>query len=227
MHELSECRPDVSGGAVRNENRATERFATVRDASCSLVTQRQKVLTLRIHNISAGGIGLLSGHRFEPGSILLVQVREETPSRSPLLVAKVVHATAQPTGDWLIGCILTRGLSEAEVEALAANEPKERRKASRIVCVRDASCSPLLDRQLTVTVKLHDVSTSGIGFVSQRRFERGSTLLVQILSESPDLPQLLVGKVVHVTAQATGEWLIGCALARGLSEADLQALGEK
>ena len=72
----------------------------------------------------------------------------------------------------------------------------------------------------------HHVSTSGIGFVSQRRFERGSTLLLQILGESPELPQLLVGKVVHVTAQATGEWLIGCALARGLSESDVQALAE-
>jgi hypothetical protein len=226
MHQQSERHPEVSGGAVTNENRATERFATVRDASCSLVTQRQKGFTLRIHNISASGIGLLSGHRFEPGSILLVQVREENPSRSPLLVAKVVHATSQPTGDWLIGCILTRGLSEAEVRALVDNEAKERRKAPRFASVRDASCSPLLDRRLTVTVRLHDVSTSGIGFVSQRRFERGSTLLLQILGESPELPQLLVGKVVHVTAQATGEWLIGCALARGLSESDVQALAE-
>jgi len=113
--------------------------------------------------------------------------------------------------------------TRSEGTAVASN----RRTAERFATVRDATCSPLTARHAEVTVRIRDVSANGIGLLSGRRFERGTVLLIHVLDESQSLPLQLVGKVVHVTAGARGDWLIGCTLARGLSEADIRALAEE
>ena len=112
--------------------------------------------------------------------------------------------------------------TRSEAAAVASN----RRTAERFATVRDATCSPLTARHTAVTVRVRDVSANGIGLLSGRRFERGTILLINVLDESQNLPPQLVGKVVHVTAGARGDWLIGCTLARGLSEEDVRALAE-
>jgi hypothetical protein len=100
----------------------------------------------------------------------------------------------------------------------------ERRAAERFASVREASCSPLSARNTAITVRVRDVSLNGIGLLSSRRFERCTLLLIEVQGEGESLPSLLVGRVVHITAQATGDWLIGCELVRGLSEEDVRAL---
>jgi hypothetical protein len=109
----------------------------------------------------------------------------------------------------------------------AAGVKHERRTAERFASVLEAITSPLTARQLEVRVRIHNVSTKGIGFLSPRRFERGTTLLIQIQDTSQELPPLLAAKVVHVTAHARGDWLIGCMLARELSHAEVQSLASQ
>jgi hypothetical protein len=122
MRNQNKSHPELHAAAATSDRRAAERFATVREASCSPVTQRENVLTVRVRDVSAHGVGLLAGRRFEKGTILLIQVLGENPALPPMLVGKVVHVTAQPTGDWLIGCRLARGLTKAEVQTVAEDE---------------------------------------------------------------------------------------------------------
>ena len=122
MRKQKKSHPEIQDTAATIERRAAERFATVREASCSPVTQRHNVMTVKVRDVSANGIGLLVGRRFERGTVLLIQVLGENPALPPMLVGKVVHVTAQSTGEWLIGCALARGLTQAEVQTVAENE---------------------------------------------------------------------------------------------------------
>jgi hypothetical protein len=54
--------------------------------------------------------------------MLFIQVQEDGPDWSLILVAKVVHTTPVEDGSWLVGCKLMRRLSEADVQGLAAEE---------------------------------------------------------------------------------------------------------
>src|SRR5262245_28271755 len=89
--------------AITGERRASARFASIREASCSPLAERHTVLSVLVRDVSANGIGLVSARRFERGTILLLQIRDESQACSPLLVGKVVHVTAQADGQWHIG----------------------------------------------------------------------------------------------------------------------------
>jgi hypothetical protein len=112
----------------------------------------------------------------------------------------------------------TKVLSQPAVVA------SDRRAAERFASVREAISSPLTARQMEVRVRVYNVSVRGIGLISPRRFERGTTLLIQVQDTGQELPPLFVAKVVHVTAFAKGDWLLGCTLARELMQAEVQWL---
>jgi hypothetical protein len=116
--------------AITSDRRAAARFASIREASCSPLAERHTVLPVRVKDVSANGIGLVSERRFERGTILLLQIRDESQACSPLLVGKVVHVTAQADGHWHIGCALTRALAHADVLALTIKESEADQKAT-------------------------------------------------------------------------------------------------
>lgn len=82
----------------------------------------------RIRDISRGGLGLLLERRLEPGTLITVDL-SLTLDCPRLLLARVVHATAQPEGGWLLGCALFDLLPEEELartgEPTAPSEPPE------------------------------------------------------------------------------------------------------
>jgi hypothetical protein len=102
-----------------SDRRLARRFSSVRSASCSPLAERDTVLPVKVRDVSANGIGLLSTRRFERGTILLLQLEADSDSLPPLLVGKVVHVSAVGNGDWLLGCSLTRALAQADVRSIA------------------------------------------------------------------------------------------------------------
>jgi hypothetical protein len=121
MQELDQLNPERSGQVVSNELRAARRFVAVRDVSTRRAAGCEESIIVRVRDLSTRGIGLLSWRRFEKGNVLLLQLLEKYLAISPLIAAKVVQVTAQASGDWLIGCALARGLTEAEVQTLTNN----------------------------------------------------------------------------------------------------------
>jgi len=110
------------------------------------------------------------------------------------------------------------------VDAPAAE--KDRRRAPRFTANRIATCSPLGERETVLPVRVRDVSANGIGLLSTRRFERGTMLLLQIEEDGDSLPPLIIGRVMHVSAQADGHWLVGCALTRAFAQSDVRTFAD-
>jgi hypothetical protein len=103
------------------ERRVWIRYGSDLEAVCRASTVRQESgWVARVKDVSRGGLGLVSRHRFRAGTPLLIEVRDHSGDMR-LLAAKVVHA--RPVDDdgspaWLLGCSFGLMLSEKELEAL-------------------------------------------------------------------------------------------------------------
>jgi hypothetical protein len=111
-----------------------------------------------------------------------------------------------------------------DVESSSRPPCEERRVSVRfptslqaeVHAVRPASPAPWLAR-------VRDISAHGIGLVLPHPVEPGALLTGDVESPSGNLTRTILARVVHVTARARGEWVVGCALVSELSDADLGA----
>jgi hypothetical protein len=72
----------------------------------------------RVQDISVEGIGILTPHRLEPGTGLVLEPAEPSRCLSPELRAEVRHTRKCDTEDYLIGCRFSRLLTVEDVMAL-------------------------------------------------------------------------------------------------------------
>ncbi len=72
----------------------------------------------RAQGISRSGIALRLQHSLEPGSEVLIRLKNEALDLSYDLSARVVHATRKDRDLWIVGCHLSRELTEPELETL-------------------------------------------------------------------------------------------------------------
>ena len=73
---------------------------------------------LEVRNLSVGGIAVRLTRRFEPGSVLAMDVQGRDGSISWAVFARVIHVMLQNDGSWLLGCAFTNPLSEEDLKAL-------------------------------------------------------------------------------------------------------------
>ena len=74
--------------------------------------------TALARDISPGGIRLVLGHRFEPGTLLAVELLSADQNTAREIAARVVHAKAELGSGWSIGCEFANRLSETDLAAL-------------------------------------------------------------------------------------------------------------
>jgi c-di-GMP-binding flagellar brake protein YcgR len=71
----------------------------------------------RVLNISRGGIGLHIGERIEVGALLTLQLYTSlTQPVSSSMEIRVLHASRQADGTWLLGAEFTTQLTETELK---------------------------------------------------------------------------------------------------------------
>jgi hypothetical protein len=84
------------------ERRATVRYACDAKTSCTPLAALQSDTgwEARVRDVSRIGLGLVLERRFEPGTIITVDLHPR------ILLVRVAHAKALPEGGWLLGCEL-------------------------------------------------------------------------------------------------------------------------
>jgi hypothetical protein len=101
----------------------------------------------------------------------------------------------------------------------------ERRGIVRYPAVLQTSCQPLVRlKDGEWPARAVNISATGLCLVLQRRFEKGTNLVIEILGRHDRLTRQLLSRVVRVRRESSGEWVIGCKLFRQLSDAELQEL---
>jgi len=96
--------------AVRHPASASVSTRLTRD------TARARRATIR--DISVSGLALIVRSPLKAGTDLLVQMKNEALDLAYDLAARVIHATSQPRGRWIIGCAFARELTPSELETL-------------------------------------------------------------------------------------------------------------
>lgn len=106
-------------GSAAIERRGSSRLPYSQAAFCRAHQPRDYIFwTARARDISAAGIRLVVGHRFEPGTMLAVELLSAKQAMAREIAARVIYATALSGSGWMIGCEFVNQLSEAELTAL-------------------------------------------------------------------------------------------------------------
>src|SRR5438105_4081508 len=79
-----------------------------------------------VRDISATGIGLRVRRRFDPGSMLFVELINRQDESTHLLPVTVIHATETENSQWLLGCTFARTLTDTELAELVIDQPRGR-----------------------------------------------------------------------------------------------------
>jgi hypothetical protein len=106
LHVLAPAE-DSQPGDIPRDRRAAPRFACDVGGTCKpAVLADDKRWAGRVKDVSAGGLGLLVQRRFEPGTLLRVDLSGAEPDAPQSLFVTVVHLRPLPGGQWLLGCTL-------------------------------------------------------------------------------------------------------------------------
>jgi hypothetical protein len=101
------------------ERRAWVRFRADQEVTCSADDANTGWLG-KLRDISAGGLALALRRRFDPGTVLEIEL--ETKAGWPRrFSARVIHATQDQNDRWIIGCAFAFPLSKEELEDLIPN----------------------------------------------------------------------------------------------------------
>jgi hypothetical protein len=73
-----------------------------------------------VRNISGIGVGLLLQRRFDPGTFLTLELENPTQTASHTVQVRVIRATTDQPGLWLMGCSFLTEMTESEVKAVFA-----------------------------------------------------------------------------------------------------------
>jgi len=101
----------------------------------------------------------------------------------------------------------------------------ERRAWVRYPCELSSSCQPIVaSRSGRWSAKIRNISAGGVGISLDRRFELQTLLSIEAQQEGSESSVSFLARVMHVTRQEDGTWLLGCSLRHPLSDEDLKGL---
>jgi hypothetical protein len=186
-------------------------------------------LAAKVRNVSRGGVSLLVEHRFEPGSLLDIELPSTVEHPASTVLAYVVHATERSDGTWSLGCTFAREVAEEDLEALGApgkkKEPPDQRNRERSVCKIAGKYQVLTagqDRKGPAEVL--NIWPSGVGLLTSTAIDPGTLLSVELSAAQTGAVQTILACVVHVTYRGEQGWALGCNFIRELSTKELRQL---
>jgi hypothetical protein len=123
MHQDEQSGSTEAGQAVGADRRTAERFPCDFEPLCrEQASGRGEWQALRVENISATGIGLVTPYRLRPGTILVLRLISRTRGVTRPTVVRIMHCTAQENA-WLIGAMFVRRLTTEALQELLDNGP--------------------------------------------------------------------------------------------------------
>lgn len=106
----------------------------------------------------------------------------------------------------------------------ASSTLTERRVWVRYSVDLEYTCQPLaVGGESRWLGKVLNISRGGVCLVINRRFERGTILVVELQDAAGSAAGPALARVAHCTQQGPGDWLIGCAFVRELNDEELRA----
>jgi PilZ domain len=104
--------------------RAAPRFGCPTQPTLRIMVRPSFIpVNVKVHDISAKGIGLVSEKHLESGACLAVLWKYGTADRWRTLRARVVRLTPRRDGNWVAGCVFAEPLLPDDMEAFLRLKP--------------------------------------------------------------------------------------------------------
>jgi hypothetical protein len=109
---------------------------------------------------------------------------------------------------------------------------RERHALVRLPCSQEVYCQPTAaptaeESETRWLGRFRDVSPEGLTLVLRRRFEPGTSLIIELSDKRKRRARPFPVQVVQAVAEGKGRWIISCEFLRPLGEEEWQALGEE
>ena len=181
-----------------------------------------------ICDISRGGIQMISSRRFEPGTLISVELPPGRGEQKLAVLACVVRA--QPYGDseWKMGCRFSSELNEDQLVALGAARKRphapDPRGWSRFPCDSRAFYQRVNGpAEPHRPARMFNVAVGGMALLVDEPVAVGELLSAELHDAKGQPVFTILACVVHSQTVPEGH-LLGCNFIRELSDTDVQAL---
>jgi hypothetical protein len=109
--------PKPTPPAAELERRVSVRYQCSWEASCSSLAPVERV-SGKLRDISTHGTALVLGTSIREGTDLVIDLKTRNPGICLTLLARVIHATREEEGTWVIGCEFLTTPTEEQLHAL-------------------------------------------------------------------------------------------------------------
>lgn len=184
-----------------------------------------------VRDISTLGIGLVLPLSFPAGTLLEIDLENNSGNWVGAMRARVIHTEQGSQGGWVIGCAFIMELSDAEMRLFQAEKVKpavpDGRRWMRFPCAVETVCYtcetiPGERRRAQVV----NISAGGAGLLLPCEFSTGTILRLELPVEMAPA-RLLLLRVIHCVEQPSGGYSLGCEFADQIGAGEIQALTRK
>jgi hypothetical protein len=221
---------DVKPSHAGRERRSATRFPSGLDASCQPVMLRDRSSWVaQVRDISTGGIGLVLPRRFEPKTLLIVFLESPFHEISRTMLVRVVHTTALPDNQWLLGCELTSELDADDLQVFRAEPVRptspDCRAWVRFTCDVETACHPAgASSEKPWQVKIVNVSPGGMGLLVPHAVNSKTLIQIELPAAEGRPARTILLRVVQSGQFTPQGWLLNCEFASQLSAEELEEL---
>lgn len=222
--ESSDAEPESN-----DERRVWLRYAANLNIRCEEVNgDADATVPAQIDDISRGGIKVISRQRFEPGTVLSVELPAARGQTPLAVLACVVRAKPHGEREWAMGCRFSGELNEEHLQAFGAaktrSETPDARGWTRFSCDANVFFQNVSREKSQRSIgRLLNISAAGMALQVPEDVAVGELLSTELRDAAGSSVVNILACVVHVQASDEGRTL-GCNFIRELSDKDLQAL---
>jgi c-di-GMP-binding flagellar brake protein YcgR len=214
---------------VQSDRRLWVRYpADVRTNVGPAAAPEENRVSAQIRDISIGGAHLLVDRPFKTGQMLSLELPHAGEEECHTVLACVVRAKQEGQGQWVLGCVFSRELSDEDLEGFGAKRVRppasDQRTWMRFATNIQANYQKIGDPEnRSFSAQVLNLSANGVGLLVTEVVNAGALVSVNLVAADGKTVRTILACVVHVTTQAHG-WALGCNFIRQLSEEDLKAL---
>jgi hypothetical protein len=186
-------------------------------------------MSVRVHDVSRGGISLVVDQAFEPGELLSVELPTSPGAPTATVLACVVRSRCRPDGAWVLGCTFAAQLQDQDLQLFGAVRARpddpDQRDWVRFDCKVEAFYRAVNVPTSTVApATIVNVSACGIALEVDQPLEIGELISIDLRAGEHFLFSTLACVVRVTTAAEGGRSLLGCNFIGELADAQLQSL---
>lgn len=181
-----------------------------------------------LSDISRGGIQLIASRRFEPGTLLSVELPSARDEDGMAVLACVIRATPHGENEWKMGCRFSSELDDGQLNALGASRTRpaesDPRSWERFPCNTKAFYQRVNDPVGPHhPARVLNIASGGMALMVQEPVDVGDLLSTDLHNAHGQPIMTILACVVHSQNVPEGQ-ILGCHFIRELSDADIKAL---